>query len=428
MERGDSETVFDGRAERQRKKFRLKYLEEIRRETEAIRSRPDYFQELDYFVDLLESGPDPAAISARTGLPVAGLLCVQAPFELVRAAGFHPFRICGGSAAAARLSAPQLPPVMCPALRSIVGAALLEPAGGKGFALRIAPCTCDWTAKMPELEGLVGSGGAPAFYRMDLPRLKDRDESQERWLGEVYALRRRLMEAAGGKRVGPPALSKALAVYQGAWRAFSNLSGLRAKGHVASAVFAAVAASFFHDLPETWTERLKRALPLFKASAQDGLEVFLAGSPVFFPNFKLYRLLEEAGLRVAGDDLCSGERIFPGAVFCDDPSEHGLLKALAQRYHQGCLCPVFAEDDRRANSVVAPALDGRHSGVVYHVLKGCHPYDLESIGLERRVKEAGMRFLRIETDYAEEDSQTLLTRLEAFRNSLVPARRVASVG
>jgi benzoyl-CoA reductase/2-hydroxyglutaryl-CoA dehydratase subunit BcrC/BadD/HgdB len=57
-------------------------------------------------------------------------------------------------------------------------------------------------------------------------------------------------------------------------------------------------------------------------------------------------------------------------------------------------------------------------GVVFHVLKGCHPYDLESFGLEMPLKEAGLRFLRVETDYTSEDVQNILTRLEAFSRTL----------
>jgi benzoyl-CoA reductase/2-hydroxyglutaryl-CoA dehydratase subunit BcrC/BadD/HgdB len=130
------------------------------------------------------------------------------------------------------------------------------------------------------------------------------------------------------------------------------------------------------------------------------------------------RVLEEAGLVAVMDDLCSSERLFPGAVFYDDLSEHGLLKALAQRYHQGCLCPTFADNDRRVNNITAPAHKKLYRGVVFHVLKGCHPFDLESLSLEAKLKDEGLKYLKLETDHTAEDVQTLLTRLEAFGSSL----------
>ena len=146
--------------------------------------------------------------------------------------------------------------------------------------------------------------------------------------------------------------------------------------------------------------------------------VFLAGSPIFFPNFKLPDLLEEAGLYVVGDDLCSSERLFPGGVKYKDNSEFGVMSALAQRYHQGCLCPTFADNDRRVNNILGAVGADAFDGVVFHVLKGCHPYDLESFSLEPVLKERGLKFIRLETDYSAEDNQNLLTRLEAFRHNL----------
>ncbi len=142
--------------------------------------------------------------------------------------------------------------------------------------------------------------------------------------------------------------------------------------------------------------------------------VFLAGSPIIFPNFKLLHLVEDAGMNVCADDLCSSERVLPGAVRFDDPSWHGLIRALAERYHRGCTCPTFADNDRRVNSILhtCSRFDIRH--VVYHVLKGCHPCDMESFIIEKRLANEGYKFLRIETDYAKEDSRNILTRLEAF--------------
>ena len=202
--------------------------------------------------------------------------------------------------------------------------------------------------------------------------------------------------------------------------ALEGLFEAKRGGRVSASAAQAVCNSFFLDAPETWTERLSAALPALRGRAPEGArpKVFLAGSPAFFPNLKILALMEEAGLSAAYDDLCSSERLLPGPIPVDDPSEPALIKAMAQRYHQGCLCPTFSDNDRRVNSILSPANKGRFKGVVYHVLKGCHPFDLESLSLEAKIKEAGLKFLRVETDYGPEDSQNILTRLEAFRASL----------
>jgi benzoyl-CoA reductase/2-hydroxyglutaryl-CoA dehydratase subunit BcrC/BadD/HgdB len=144
----------------------------------------------------------------------------------------------------------------------------------------------------------------------------------------------------------------------------------------------------------------------------------LAGSPIFFPNFKLPALLEEAGLVTVADDLCSSERLLPPGLVLSDSSASGLLAALAGRYHQGCLCPTFGDNERRINNILGQKKEAGFAGVVFAVLKGCHPYDLESVTIEPALKKQGLRYLRLETDYAAEDRRNLLTRLEAFGHSL----------
>jgi benzoyl-CoA reductase/2-hydroxyglutaryl-CoA dehydratase subunit BcrC/BadD/HgdB len=295
----------------------------------------------------------------------------------------------------------------------------LRPADGwAGF---VAPTTCDWVVKAEELLAASGVEAPCPVWRLELPHLTDRPESQGRWLDEIYGLRTFLMKVAGIRKLDRKALKRSMDVYQRAWRAYSELTDLKRQGKAALAWCALAGSSFFFDEAASWTRRLEGILPGFRMAPKadpDRPRVFLAGSPVFFPNLKIPRLMEEAGLECAMDDLCSSERVFPGAVFCDDPSGHGLLKALAQRYHQGCLCPTFADNDRRVNAITAPAHRALYGGVVFHVLKGCHPFDLESVSLEARIKGAGLKFIKLETDYAAEDSQTLLTRLEAFRSSL----------
>ena len=95
-----------------------------------------------------------------------------------------------------------------------------------------------------------------------------------------------------------------------------------------------------------------------------------------------------------------------------------MLRALSDRYHKACICPTFTENERRINNILNAAEDYQIKGVVYNLLKGCHPYDIEAITIEQKLKEQGLKFIKIETDYGREDSQNILTRLEAFRQTL----------
>jgi benzoyl-CoA reductase/2-hydroxyglutaryl-CoA dehydratase subunit BcrC/BadD/HgdB len=412
----------DNRQDRIRQKIDFLVSEEAREEIAALRARDDFFPELDYFLELLERGSEPETIAKRTGKPVVALMCLQAPLELFHAYGLAAFKIVGGSYAATRLSAPLLPAIMCPMLRSALGSLLIQEGKGSGYEgwkAWVVPTTCDWVVKIQDMMGACAIKADWPIHRLELPHQKDRPESQERWLEEVYSLRAFLRELTGLKKIPPKELAKSMGVFQTAWHVFSALIDLKKEGKVSPLWFAVMAGAFFYDGVENWTHSINRVLAKFKeAKPKAGPRVFLAGSPICFPNLKLLHLLEEAGLCAVVDDLCSSERLFPGAVYYDDPSEHGILKAMAQRYHQGCQCPTFCDNDRRINNILAPVRRKLYQGVVFHVLKGCHPFDLESLALESRLKEDGLKYLRLETDYTSEDGQTLLTRLEAYRSTL----------
>ena len=395
-------------------RFHAKTLEKQQAETAAVlaalEARGDYRPAFAYFIDLFRGGTSLPDVARRVGKLAAGVLCVQAPPELFHACGIHPYKIFSGSHAAGQVAAPRLPALTCPMLRSALGA--LEREQHTDFPW-VIPATCDWVVKFSEMARLDKN----RVHLMELPRLKDTQRGRERWFSEVAALGD-FLGRLGGRAPNRKSLLESIAVFKTARQCFGRLVAMRRAGLVPGPWFFLIANAFFLDTVENWTSAVENALPCFKQTAPEGERIFLAGSPVFFPNFKLPHLLEEAGLLPVGDDLCSSERIFPENVAVGDPSKEGLLRALAESYHQGCLCPVFGDNERRINNINGALADARFKGIVFHVLKGCHPYDLESFSMEAPLKDAGLRFLRVETDYSGEDSQNIVTRLEAFRNTL----------
>jgi benzoyl-CoA reductase/2-hydroxyglutaryl-CoA dehydratase subunit BcrC/BadD/HgdB len=286
----------------------------------------------------------------------------------------------------------------------------------------ILPTTCDWVNKFPEMAAWSGLNFTSKVHWIELPHLKDKAESRKRWLDEIFGMKKFLETTTG--RIDRRALAKSIELYREAWRALNRLVTMRREGALANVWFTLITGAFFFDSVENWTASADRVAPSRDSRAEfERIRVFLAGSPIFFPNFKLPFLFEEAELAISADDLCSSERIFPGAVTYDDASEFGMISALSERYHQGCLCPTFIDNDRRINNILGRRQSADFNGVVFHVLKGCHPYDIESCGVEAALKERGLKFLRLETDYAGEDSSNLLTRLEAFRNALKAGRQ-----
>jgi benzoyl-CoA reductase/2-hydroxyglutaryl-CoA dehydratase subunit BcrC/BadD/HgdB len=56
----------------------------------------------------------------------------------------------------------------------------------------------------------------------------------------------------------------------------------------------------------------------------------------------------------------------------------------------------------------------RPHAVVDVVLHACHGYNVESYKVMKHVKEKGIPFLKIETDYSTNDTSQLMNRVEAL--------------
>ncbi|CQR74411.1 R-phenyllactate dehydratase beta subunit [Sporomusa ovata DSM 2662] len=400
---------------KQRTKVYEKTCEEYCHEINVLKERTDYTPEFDYFLDLLACPLQPDQLRKRVGRPLIGLFCIQAPFELFHAFGVHPIKLCSGSYSAQRLSAAYLPVLMCPMLKAYIGSMDFDAAIPSYYDATIVPTTCDWVVKMPE----IVKEKIEHLHYLELPHVKQNEKGQKRWVEEIYALKL-FLEQKTGNKLKRQELMSSMNAFMNVWRIFDELIELKRKNIISGIWFTAIANTFMFDDIDRWAKKLELVVKKFQSikPQKNPHKIFLAGSPVIFPNFKMLQLIEQAGMTVCADDLCSSERIFPGATVYDDPSEHGLLKALAERYHKACICPTFADNDRRINTILRITASHNINGIIFHVLKGCHPYDIESFTIEAKLKASGSKFLKIETDYVKEDSQNILTRLEAFKQTL----------
>ncbi len=403
-----------GSKEMQRMRARADMAAEYTTEIASLRSRNDYLDEYDYFLELIALFPYQERFRERLGKPLVGLTCLQAPPELVAALGFHPYRLCAHAASKQRLASPRLPALACPLLKSTLGSFIVDESPERLCELIIVPATCDWMAKLPEM----ADAQAPRFHVMELPRIRESERGQRHWLEEVRHLKL-ILERLAGKSLSRKALLRSMKIRAGAWDAFVRLMDARTRNLISGTWSAVIAHAFLAGDAKAWTEQVLHLLPVLEEHPPlTGARVFLAGSPIFFPNLKMPLLIEEAGMHIAGDELCSSERIMAGPALGKDRSEEGLLRALAEQHHLGCTCPTFTDNSRRFNNLLETLRQRKIQGVIYHVLKGCHPYDMESYRYEKAIKDQGFQFIRIETDCSREDGKNLLVRLEAFRDLL----------
>ena len=89
------------------------------------------------------------------------------------------------------------------------------------------------------------------------------------------------------------------------------------------------------------------------------------------------------------------------------------MKTLHNNYcnsKQGYL-PLFLSD---CLDLLDPVLTFEAEGVVEMTLQACHTYNIEAKSIEKRVKEKGLPYIHIETDYSQADVGQLDTRIAAF--------------
>lgn len=138
------------------------------------------------------------------------------------------------------------------------------------------------------------------------------------------------------------------------------------------------------------------------------------GSPVYFPNYKIPFLLQDAGLHISMHMDYSTQKIY------SSPAESGplTLSTLAQRFYQADCSGAYAQNKTLQTAVAEALSHGGIDGVVYCVLKGQIEYDFELEQVEEQCNAWNIPVFRLETDYNQQDVEQLRIRMEAFSEML----------
>ncbi len=188
--------------------------------------------------------------------------------------------------------------------------------------------------------------------------------------------------------------------------------------------------SFCYTEPAAWTQATKKFIESIErkerlpyTSKKIKPRVFIAGSPISFPNFKVPLLIEELGAHIVGDESCLSGRLMYDPVIPNDYSTVGILRALTARYFAACTCPVFDDLTDRLCSLKTKLQKSKAEGIIYHVLRGCVPFDFELAAMEEFCEKEKIPLLRVETDFSTEDVEQVKIRFEAFMEMIEQRRR-----
>lgn len=92
--------------------------------------------------------------------------------------------------------------------------------------------------------------------------------------------------------------------------------------------------------------------------------------------------------------------------------------ALIMQRHMKMDCACFTPNTERLDNVFAMAKEQAADGIVHYALQFCTPFTMEAFKIKKAADEREVPFLKIETDYSQEDIGQLKTRVEAFLEML----------
>jgi benzoyl-CoA reductase/2-hydroxyglutaryl-CoA dehydratase subunit BcrC/BadD/HgdB len=353
---------------------------------------------------------------AKNGGKVVATYCVFVPEELVWAADGIPVGLCAGTQFSVPLAEEVLPRNTCALIKSSFGFKLGRICPYvQASHLIVGETTCDGKKKMFELLAEY-----QPVYVMEVPNKKT-PQSRELWLREVLAFKE-VIEKLTGNKITAESLSEATGLVNQRRRALQRLYNLRKvrPAHISGKdALLVTQVSFYDDLKRcsqqvnTLCDELdKRVAKGEGVAPANALRILISGSPMAIPNWKLHHLLETAGAVVVCEESCTGTRFFTDLVE-PETSLDAQLKSIAERY-MNIHCACFTPNDERLDDIVNIAQEYQVDGVIHYNLQFCQTYANEAVRVERRLEEADIPLLRIETDYSDEDTGQLKTRIEAF--------------
>jgi len=362
------------------------------------------------------------------GGKVIGFACMFTPIELILAAGAIPVRIDSGFYTPSKIGDQIVPVEVCPVVRSMIGLAManLYPYLEMCDAI-ISPNTCDGKTKACEI-----LSDAFPVWEMNVPKIKDTSHAKEYWLAQVREVKAKI-EKLTGRPITAKAMRSSIEMTLKATEASRRLQELRKGPPVISGRDAMLVdqMSFYDDI-RRWTEKTNTLCDELESNikqqlyvaAPDTPRILLTGSPMIWPDcWKTPNLIEESKPRglIVADEFCSGSRVFFDPVGVDEATSGDMLKAIAQRYVMPCTCPCFTSEDGnrdRVDKLLTMIKDYQISGVIYHVIRGCHLYAMEYMRLKRLLEKENIPMYYLDTEYSREDSGQIKTRIEAFLEML----------
>ena len=370
---------------------------------------PEQFQE---FGEARRAGFLQVKELKESGRRVAGIFCTFTPTEILDAAGFTSVSLCGMSAETIPVAETRLPKNLCPLIKSSYGFALSDKCPYTYFSdLIVGETTCDGKKKMYEL-----LNEKRPTYVLHLPQGHD-GSPLEVWTKELRRFIAYLEETFGititeealreAARVRNREREERLKLMELQKQTPPPMSGLQLYQTLEGAGFL-----FDSDQKISRMQELRKSVQ--NASEQSRFtgkkRILITGCPIGGVLQKTVKTIEERDAVVVCFENCSGIK---AAFQMVDAEAEDIVEAIAARYLE-IGCSVMTPNTKRTELIERLIWEYQIDGIVEIDLQACTPYTVEAYTIRQLAKEQHVPYLAIETDYSQNDSGQLATRIEAF--------------
>lgn len=369
--------------------------------------------------EAVERRPAEIEKARAEGKKVVGWLNYNVPEELIYALDLIPIHLGnGGNERLVELGSRYISVMNCVFTRQVVGlfAEGTDPYI-KNSDLVIIDVTCKQLYRVAEIIKHYFSINTEIIgvpYNFDVPAGKTY------FRNEIKAFTKKLEELAG-KKIEQEKLEKSVEIHNEIREAIKELYLVQAEPITPITwreVYEVVEAGYYLDkqlylslLKELLIE-LKDAVPNQQFS-ETAPRIFISGSIIPPGDRKILDILEEKGGRIVVDDLWSG--FAPHFdIKIEDKSIEGIADGYISRHTHASLPHLDIDTDKRLKNIRRLSKDFKVDGVLFHSLRYCDSFTFKANETKNVLKDDGISFLEIHTEYAGSDFEAIGTRIEAF--------------
>lgn len=347
------------------------------------------------------------------GIPVIGAYCTYFPQEIAMAMGAVTVGLCSTSDETIPVAEKDLPKNLCPMVKASYGFAVTDKCPFFYFSdVVVGETTCDGKKKMYELMKEFKN-----VYIMELPNTQN-ESALELWKKEIIRFKEYLEETFNTTITEEQVRHAVHVANQGrlALRRFYETMKNDLAPMEGSKLFNVLYGSQFKFDKEAMPAEIDALTEKIMKEYEEGEKperrkrILLTGCPSSGAPMKVVKAIEENGGNVVVYENCGGAKSVDRLI---DEDAEDIYQAIAERY-LAIGCSVMTPDTNRYELLERLLDEYQVEGVVEMTLQACHTYNIEAKSIEKRVKEKGLPYIHIKTDYSQADVGQLDTRIAAF--------------